>query len=102
MSTEEEQVWGRIRRGWLKGALVGALVGAAIGLVLGAIVFGSAGAIVGAVVAGAVGLGGLGAFWGVLSGLETPDPGNEPSQAERPLSVSELTSEEHDRGEPPR
>jgi len=46
--------------------------------------------------AGVIGLGGLGAFWGVLSGLESPDPGREPGDTERPLDVAELVTEEHD------
>ena len=40
-------------------------------------------------------IGGLGAFWGLLSGLESPDPGNEPGQVDEPLrDVPERTSEE--------
>jgi len=96
MGSREERTWGRIQGRLLRGLVIGAIAGTLIGLVLGAIVFKGFGAIVGAGVAGLVGLGGLGAFWGVLSGLESPDPGHEPSEVERPLDVSELVSEEHD------
>ena len=96
MGTREERTWGRIQGGLLRGIVIGAIAGAVIGVVLGAIVFQGFGAIVGAALAGIVGLGGLGAFWGVLSGLESPDPGREPSEVDRPLNVSELISEEHD------
>ena len=95
METREERTWGRIQGGLLKGMLLGGVVGAVLGLILGAIVFHSPGAIGAAMLAGVIGLGGLGAFWGVLSGLESPDPGQEPGQVERPLNISELTSEEH-------
>jgi hypothetical protein len=101
MGTRDDRAWERIRDGLLRGVLIGAIAGALLGLILGAIAFGSVGAISAAVVAGVVGVGGLGAFWGVLAGLESPDPGHEPAQVERPLDVSELTSEEHDRRQRP-
>jgi hypothetical protein len=97
MDTRDDRAWGRIQGGLLKGMLIGAIAGAVLGLILGAIVFHGFGAIAGAVVAGVIGLGGLGAFWGVLSGLESPDPGHEPGEVERPLEVPELTSEERNR-----
>jgi len=97
MGTREDRAWGRIQGGLLKGMMIGGIAGALLGLILGAIVFHSFGAIVGAVVAGLIGLGGLGAFWGVLSGLESPDPGHEPSEVERPLDVPDLTTEERNR-----
>jgi hypothetical protein len=56
----------------------------------------------GAAVAGAIGLDGLGAFWGELGGLESPDPGHEPGDTDRPVvDVPELTLEEHGRQVPP-
>jgi len=97
METREERTWGRIQGGLLKGMLIGGVAGAVLGLILGAIVFHGLGAIGAAMIAGVIGLGGLGAFWGVLSGLESPDPGQEPGQVKRPLEISELTSEEHSR-----
>jgi hypothetical protein len=96
MDTREDRTWGRIKDGLLKGMLVGGIAGAGIGLILGAIVFRSIGAIAGAVIAGVIGLGGLGAFWGVLSGLESPAPGHEPSEVDRPLDIPGLTTEEHE------
>ncbi len=96
----EDRAWGRIQNGVLKGLLVGGVAGAIVGLIIGAIVFQRLGAIAAAMLAGAIGLGGLGAFWGVLANLESPDPGHEPSEVERPLEVPELTSEEHNRRSP--
>lgn len=96
----EDRAWGRIQNGVLKGLLIGGAAGAIVGLIIGAIVFQRIGAIAAASLAGAIGLGGLGAFWGVLANLESPDPGHEPSDVEHPLEVPELTSEEHDRRPP--
>ncbi len=96
----EDRAWGRIQNGVLKGLLIGGAAGAIVGLIIGAIVFQRIGAIAAATLAGAIGLGGLGAFWGVLANLESPNPGHEPSEVEHPLEVPELTSEEHDRRPP--
>jgi hypothetical protein len=97
MGISEERAWDRIQGGLLRGILYGGVVGAIVGLIIGAIVFHGLGAILTSMLAGVIGAGGLGAFWGVLSGLESPDPGNEPGDVERPLDVPELTSEEHGR-----
>jgi hypothetical protein len=92
---DEDRTWSRIQRNLLIGAGVGAAMGVVLGLIIGAIVFSRAGAIGAAALAGAIGIGGLGAFWGLLSGLESPDPGNEPGQVDEPLrDVPDLTSEE--------
>ena len=96
METRDDQAWGRIQDGLLKGLLFGGLAGAAIGLIVGAIVFQGITAVLTSMLAGAIGLGGLGAFWGVLAGLESPAPGHEPSEVERPLDIMELTSDERD------
>jgi hypothetical protein len=98
MSANEERAWGRIRGGLLKGLVIGAIAGGLLGAILGAIVFQGPGAILAAALAGAIGFGGLGAFWGVLGGLESPDPGREPGDTERPVAdVPELTREERGR-----
>jgi hypothetical protein len=94
---QEDRAWGRIQNGALKGGLIGASLGAIVGLVVGAIVFRNVGPIVMSVLVGGIGLGVLGAFWGILSKLESPDPGQEPTQVDRPLTVSELTAEERNR-----
>ena len=96
----DDRAWGRIQSRLLKGLLIGGVAGAVIGLIIGLIVFQRLGAIAAAALAGAIGLGGLGAFWGVLAGLESPDPGHEPAEVERPLEVPELTSEERNRRSP--
>jgi hypothetical protein len=97
MGTPDDRAWGRIRGGLVKGVLFGATGGAIVGLIVGAIVFRGIEAVLTSMLAGVIGLGGLGAFWGVLSGLESPAPGEEPGDIDRPLEVPELTSEEHDR-----
>jgi hypothetical protein len=98
MTANEERAWGRIQGGLLKGIVIGAIVGAIVGAILGSIAFQGVGAIVTAALAGAIGLGGLGAFWGVMARLESPDPGDEPGDTDRPVTdVPELTREEHGR-----
>jgi hypothetical protein len=102
MNANEDRAWARIRGGLLKGLVIGAIAGILLGVLLGSIVFNGAGAIMGAALAGAIGLGGLGAFWGVLDGLESPVPGREPGDTDRPVvDVPELTREEHGRQVPP-
>ncbi len=92
---DEDHTWSRLQRNLVIGAGVGATIGIVLGLTIGAIVFSRPGAIAASALAGAIGIGGLGAFWGLLSGLESPDPGNEPGQVDEPLrDVPELTSEE--------
>jgi hypothetical protein len=97
MGTSDDRAWSRIQGGLLKGLLIGGAIGAILGLIIGAIVFQRFGAILASMLAGVIGLGGLGAFWGVLAGLESPDPGREPGDIEHPLEISELTTEERDR-----
>jgi hypothetical protein len=93
----EQRHTARSARSLGMGALVGAVSGAVVGLIAGA-AFLDGGAAMWAValaasVAGAL----LGAFWGGLSSLESPDPGTEPSETEHPIrDVSTLT---HDEGE---
>jgi len=95
---DEDRTWSRLQRNLVIGAGVGATIGIVLGLILGAIVFSRQGAIAASALAGAIGIGGLGAFWGLLSGLESPDPGNEPGQVDEPLrDVPELTGEERPR-----
>jgi hypothetical protein len=96
MGTRDDRAWGRIQDGLVKGLSFGAIGGAIVGLIIGSIVFQGIGAVLTSMLAGVIGLGGLGAFWGVLSGLESPDPGREPGDTERPLDVAELVTEEHD------
>jgi hypothetical protein len=92
---DEDRAWSRLQRNLVIGAAVGAIVGVVVGLIIGAIVFQRPGAIAASAIAGAIGIGGIGAFWGLLSALESPDPGNEPGQAENPIrDVPELTREE--------
>jgi hypothetical protein len=92
---DEDRTWSRVQRNAVIGAAVGAIVGGVIGLIVGVIVFQRSSAVVAAVLAGVIGLGGLGAFWGLLGSLESPDPGNEPGEVDEPLrDVPELTSEQ--------
>ena len=92
---DEDRTWSRLQRNLVIGAGIGAVVGVVLGLIIGSIVFGQPGPIAASALAGAIGIGGLGAFWGLLSGLESPDPGHEPGEVDEPLrDVPDLTSEE--------
>jgi hypothetical protein len=92
---DEDRTWSRLQRNLVIGGIVGGTLGIVVGLVIGAIVFSRAGAIAASALAGAIGIGGIGAFWGLLSGLESPDPGNEPGQVDEPIrDVREMTREE--------
>ena len=68
------------------GGLIGGLVGLALGAVLGVILFERGGAIWTAALAGAL----FGFIVGMLvlgySSLESPDPGEEPSDTSRPIA----------------
>jgi hypothetical protein len=93
---DEDRTWSRLQRNVVIGAGVGAVIGIVIGLIVGAIAFQRTSAIAASALAGAIGLGALGAFWGVLASLESPDPGNEPGQVDEPVrDVPELTGEQH-------
>jgi hypothetical protein len=70
----------------MAGAALGCVLGLVLGLTAGSIWFRSSSAVIACVVSGVIGLGGLGAFIGGMAGLESPDPTNEPSQSEEPLS----------------
>jgi hypothetical protein len=88
------------RSRWRSGIALGGGLGLAVGIVAGAIVAWAVGggpagwmALVACVVAGT----GVGLFVGGLSRLESPRPGGEPSQVERPvLDEPELTKAEHE------
>ena len=68
--------------------------GAIAGAIIGAVVWQRLGAILASALFGAIGIGMLGAFMGGMASLESPDPGQEPSEREHPLEEPELTSEE--------
>jgi hypothetical protein len=92
---DEDRTWSRLQRNVVIGAGAGAVIGILIGLIVGAVAFQRTGAIAASALAGAIGLGALGAFWGVLGSLESPDPGNEPGEVDEPVrDVPELTSEQ--------
>jgi hypothetical protein len=76
------------RSRWRSGIVLGGAVGLAVGVGVGVLVAWSVGggtsawmALVACVVAGV----GVGVFVGGLSRLESPQPGEEPSQVERPV-----------------
>lgn len=89
-----ERFAARWRSGVWIGAGVGLAVGVLAGVVIGAIVGGGNRfwmALVACVIAGV----GVGTFVGGLSRLESPRPGTEPSEVERPvLDEPELTKRE--------
>jgi hypothetical protein len=101
MRRRETRAEGRFRGRWRRGIAVGAFVGLAAGtvagLLIGVIAFepGGTGFWMAAVGAAIFGLG-VGAFVGGLSRLESPQPGREPSEVDRPIrDEPALTKEEH-------
>jgi hypothetical protein len=84
------------------GAAIGAGVGLIAGLIWGAIVYRAGSLGMWLVVLGCVlFLGILGGFVGGLSGLESTDPGREPSQREEPLAdPDEFVGPERGRASP--
>jgi hypothetical protein len=77
----------RLRRRIASALVVAPLVGLAIGAVISAVVFdswgrGSVMVLLAAIVASML----LGLLWAGYSSLESPDPGHEPSDTERPLT----------------
>ncbi|HJX08014.1 MAG TPA: hypothetical protein VJ736_08085 [Actinomycetota bacterium] len=92
---DEDHTWSRVQHNVLIGAAVGVAIGVVVGVIVGAIAFSRPGAIAASALAGGIGIGVLATFWGLLSGLESPDPGNEPGQVDQPLrDVGELTGEQ--------
>jgi hypothetical protein len=102
MRQERTQRERRFRLRWREnlaiGVGVGLAIGGGLGVLLGVIAFepgsrGMWGSIVAGVLFGVV----LGAFEAGMASLESPQPGREPAQAERPVrDVSELTETERD------
>jgi hypothetical protein len=76
--------------------LIGPLVGLVIGAIIAAVAFdswgtGSVMVMLGTAIAGTM----LALLWGGYSSLESPDPGREPSDTERPIADrSDLVREE--------
>jgi hypothetical protein len=95
-----ERIGGRMRRRMGAALVIGPVAGAAVGAIGGWIAFGRwSGAMLGAIVAGVVAGTMLGLLWGGYSSLESPDPGREPSDTERPVTDrTDLVREE--RGDP--
>jgi hypothetical protein len=70
-------------------------VGGALGLLLGILVFERVGAVVAATLGGAIAGLLYGALVGSFAGLESPDPGTEPSETAHPLE-DPAVDEEHE------
>ena len=89
----------RFERRWGRGIAVGAAIGLAAGLVAGTaigLVAGGGTVMWMTIVACAIAGVGVGAFVGGMSRLESPQPGEEPSEVARPvMDQPELTKEEH-------
>ena len=83
----------RLPRRILVGTVVGAALGAVIGLLAGSVAYDGT-AVIACTLAGALGLGLIGSFVGGMSSLESPRPGNEPSERTEPLAEEDLTSDE--------
>ena len=82
----QRRLHGRVGKRLLLGALIGTVVGATIGAVVGAIWFQRAGAIVTSALAGAIFGVGVAMLISGYSSLESPDPGKEPSDTQRPIA----------------
>jgi hypothetical protein len=95
---DEVVMAGRVSRGTWVGLTLGGLLLGALGAWIGWIAFDSARAVMGMAIAGVVAGGGLGAFVGGLSRLESPDPAREPSQTDRPLREADGLTTEEDAG----
>lgn len=79
------------------GLILGALVGGSCGLIIGLFAFeGRTGAIAACVLGGVIAGLLYGTLVGSFAGLESPDPGAEPSETEHPLSEPAIEEE----GEP--
>lgn len=76
------------------GAALGSAAGALAGLVVGLIVTQTTGPLVTCILVGLIGLGGLGALWGRMAGLESPGPSEEPMQTEHSLAEPAATREQ--------
>jgi hypothetical protein len=86
----------RLKKRLSAGLVIGVLVGATLGAVVGMLAFdGRGGAIAACALAGTIGGLLYGALVGSFSGLESPDPGAEPSETTHPLSEPAI-DEEHD------
>jgi len=90
------RIGSRIRRRLGVSLLIGPLLGLAIGALIASLAFdtwgtGSIMVLIGTMIAGTM----LALLWGGYSSLESPDPGQEPSDTERPIADrSELIREE--------
>ena len=85
----------RMPRNLVVGMIVGTVAGAILGGIVGVAIGGLGGAIVGLLVGGFFAAC-LGALVGGYGSLESPQPGEEPSQTDRPVAdVPEMTTEEH-------
>ena len=97
-TTSAERIGARLRRRLGVALVVGPLAGLAIGGVIAAVAFGTWGrgafmVLIGGAVAGTL----LALLLGGYSSLESPDPGQEPSDTQRPIADRPaLTREEGD------
>jgi hypothetical protein len=89
----------RLTKRVVLGAVLGGVVGAAIGVGAASLTFESAGPIAACGIAGAIAGAMFGTFTGGMTALESPDPGREPTEVDRPIvDVPELTDVEHTQG----
>jgi phage tail tape-measure protein len=96
-----ERVRRRLPRNMVLGTFLGAVAGAIVGAIVGAVIADLGGAVIGLVVGGFF-VACFGALAGGYGSLESPQPGQEPSQSEHPVAdVPEMTTEEHPGSRPP-
>jgi hypothetical protein len=97
-TTEQERIHKRIGSRLVLGGVIGLVCGLALGALLGVWWFQRAGAVAASAIAGGIFGFAVGMLTAGYSSLESPDPGNEPSDTERPLADRpDATREEHDR-----
>ena len=102
--TLQERFEPRLKGRLFAGTVIGVLVGGALGLVVGILVFDRTGAVIAATLGGVIAGLLYGALVGSYSSLESPDPGREPSDTERPIAdrsalVREESAESQDANE---
>jgi hypothetical protein len=96
-----ERINARLRRRTIVALVAGPLAGLAIGgLVAAATLDGWGAAAIGIVLGGVVACSLLGLLWAGYSSLESPDPGREPSDTERPIADRRSMVREEDERTP--
>jgi uncharacterized membrane protein len=77
------------------GAAIGCVIGTFVGLIWGTLAYRFGSFVMWGLILGClIFFGILGAFIGGLAGLESPDPGREPTQGDEPLATRDMSGPE--------